>query len=50
MNIKEINEIREHLKNIWRQTSTFKCSKDVQLEVNLIREKLRKTELKNGLQ
>ena len=43
----EIDRIREHLKKIWKLTSIFKCSPDVQLEINKIRQTLRKSELNN---
>lgn len=47
MKAEEINRIREHLKNIWGQTSNFKCAPDTQLEINLIRQIIRKEELSN---
>ena len=39
--------IREHLKKIWMLTKIFKCSSDVQLEISMIRQILRKAELSN---
>jgi len=47
MKQEEIDKIREHLKKIWMLTTIFKCSSDVQLEINLIRQILRKAELNN---
>jgi len=41
----EIDKIREHLKKIWMLTTIFKCSPDIQLEINRIRQILRKAEL-----
>ena len=47
MEQEEIDKIREHLKKIWMLTTIFKCSPDVQLEINKIRQTLRKSELNN---
>jgi len=47
MEQEEIDKIREHLKKIWMLTTIFKCSPDVQLEINKIRQILRKAELNN---